>query len=138
MTRTLTRCAMLGGCLAVLVLGGCGVDATQSRAAGAVALEFALAASDDPQKACELLAPETEDEVSDGADCAGALAEAGVPSASAGDRPRHTEVWGTNALVEVGTDTLFLARFRDGWRVTAAGCRPQGPDRPYDCSVKGS
>ena len=33
-------------------------------------------------------------------------------------------------------DTLFLARFDQGWRVTAAGCTPHG-DLPYDCTVKG-
>ena len=33
-------------------------------------------------------------------------------------------------------DTVFLLRFPDGWRVSAAGCTPQG-EAPYDCEVQG-
>ena len=35
-------------------------------------------------------------------------------------------------------ETVFLALFDDGWRVTAAGCtRLAGPAEPYDCDVEG-
>ena len=50
---------------------------------------------------------------------------------------RRVEVYGKDAVVHLEKDTVFLARFDDGWRVTAAGCTPNG-DRPYDCDVRGS
>ena len=39
-------------------------------------------------------------------------------------------------LVRLAGDTVFLAVFPGGWRVTAAGCTPRG-DRPYNCTVQG-
>ena len=35
-----------------------------------------------------------------------------------------------------GHDTVFLAHFPTGWKITAAGCRPR-PQRPYQCEIKG-
>ena len=49
-------------------------------------------------------------------------------------------VAGHSAQVRYSGDTVFLARFDDGWRVTAAGCRRVSTDPavPYDCAVDGS
>ena len=47
------------------------------------------------------------------------------------------EVWGDSAQVRFAGDTLFLARFDDGWHVRAAGCQPQAADVPYSCQVEG-
>jgi hypothetical protein len=38
--------------------------------------------------------------------------------------------------VRLDKDVVFLARYDDGWRVTAAGCVPR-PGRPFDCTIKG-
>lgn len=46
-------------------------------------------------------------------------------------------VFGTMAQVRYPEDTVFLARFRSGWRVMAAACSPQAHD-PYDCRIKGA
>jgi hypothetical protein len=43
-------------------------------------------------------------------------------------------VWSNQARVRAGTDTVFLTRWGDGWRVTAAGCEPRD-DGPYDCDI---
>lgn len=66
-----------------------------------------------------------------GRDCPSQLATLPTPGAV-----QHVEVWGSGAQVRLSGDTLFLMRFPDGWRVSAAGCRPQA-DAPYDCEVQG-
>ena len=53
--------------------------------------------------------------------CAAVLGD-GAPAAA--PRLESVEVYGTNAIARFDSDTVFLARFRDGWRVTAAHCRP--------------
>lgn len=125
--------ALLGG---LLVLGGCaGQGNAEDHNAGAAAVAFATSAKDSPSTACGLLAPETlkELESTDGS-CDSALPQ---QVESGGGSVRQVEVYRKDAIVHLSTDTVFLARFRDGWRVTAAVCTSQG-DRPYDCKIKGS
>jgi hypothetical protein len=108
----------------------------QQSAATSVAGQFvrALHASDGTA-ACRLLAPETESELvqSAGKPCPTALLEEKLPSRGAVGR---TQAFGTMAEVRLPTDTLFLARFKSGWRVMAAGCKPK-PGHPYDCTLQG-
>jgi hypothetical protein len=53
-----------------------------------------------------------------------------------GSRVVHVDVYGKDAMVRLDHDVVFLARFDNGWKVTAAGCTPvQG--RPFDCTLKG-
>jgi hypothetical protein len=122
---------------ALTVLGGCaGQGGAENGNAEAAALKFSQAIDAAPGTACALLAPETlkELEDADGA-CSGALSgELGSVTGPA----ESTEVYGRNAIVRLATDTMFLARFPDGWRVTAAGCTRQHDGRPYDCKVKGA
>jgi hypothetical protein len=40
------------------------------------------------------------------------------------------------AQVRFRQDTVFMAQFRDGWKVMAADCAPR-PDKPYDCQIQG-
>jgi uncharacterized protein YhdP len=47
-------------------------------------------------------------------------------------------VWGEEAQVRLGDDTLFLTRTADGWRVMAGACRAQGADEPYSCRLAAS
>jgi hypothetical protein len=47
-------------------------------------------------------------------------------------------VWGEEAQARLTDDTLFLTRTAEGWLVTAAACRSQGADLPYECQVEGS
>jgi hypothetical protein len=44
-------------------------------------------------------------------------------------------VYGDQAQVRLRGDTAFVARFADGWRLVALGCRPRA-SRPYDCEVE--
>lgn len=116
-------------------LAGCGSAAAAEVTRAAEQFESSL--QRDPAAACSSLAPETRDELETtaGHACAAALPGESLPAAGAVVR---AEVDGHSAQVVLAHDTLFLALFDDGWRVTAAGCRSSGPDleQPYDCTVK--
>ena len=135
------RRAALGLALALgLAAGaaGCATPGDRAAAATDAATAFLRAVADgDGRRACAGLAPTAlrELEGAEGAPCARAVTEVPLPGEPAA---RHTDVYGWQARVEVAGDTLFLARFDDGWRVTAAGCRPQPGGRPYDCEIQGS
>ena len=56
--------------------------------------------------------------------------------------PAGTEVievsaYGTTSQVRLSADTMFLTRFRGGWLVLAAACRPARADT-YECGIKGN
>lgn len=122
---------------ALLVLGGCaGQGSVEGASAADAAERFAQDVTADTAAACELLAPQTrvELESTTQAPCAQSLPRQEIPEAGV---VREVEVYGKDAVVHLERDTIFLARFDDGWRVTAAGCTPNG-DHPYDCDVKGT
>jgi hypothetical protein len=114
-----------------LLLTGCGSDVA-ARDASAAALAFARA---EPSHACELLAPDTAEKVARQGGCAETLASLGLPTAS---DVQQVEVAGESAQVRLDGQVVFLARFPDGWRVTAAGCVRDDPDPavPYRCEVE--
>ena len=89
---------------------------------------------DDWTGACQLFSEEARGnlESASGQPCPAALADLHLPTGPASS----IEVWGDNAQVRLEAGVLFLAKFRLGWKVTAAGCEPR-PDRPYDCAVEG-
>lgn len=116
-------------------LSGCSAQGdAEADPAGAAAVRFSAAAGSDATTACGLLAPATASELEKSSGtCSRGLADADLPP---GGRVREVEVYGLDAMVRLDGDTIFLARFANGWRVTAAGCTPQG-DGPYDCDIKG-
>lgn len=123
----------------LVLVAGCGGPRADD--AAAVARDFVATASSDAGHACALLAPATVQELEQTADarCDEALPEEGVS-------PVHTvtgvEVAGQSAQVSFGRHVVFLARFDNGWRVTAAGCTkdaadPTDHEKPYDCDISG-
>jgi hypothetical protein len=88
----------------------------------------------DPEERCGLLAPATRAafEKSESAPCTEAIQDLPVQ----GGRVKSVEIWGGDAQVKLGGDTVFLAETSAGWRITSAVCRPQG-EAPYDCVVDG-
>ena len=81
----------------------------------------------DGTKACALLTPKARQSV------VGATDEK-CPSIVLGLHDKQgsvsrTQVWGDDAQITIGTDTLYLLRSHDGWRVDAAGSwnRPADP-----------
>lgn len=118
------------------VTAGCGAAGSREDAASAAATGFTAALQrSDGRQACALLAPRTLDELeqSEQTSCDRAVIQERLP---AGDRVRDVDVYGDQARVVLTDDTLFLAHFPTGWKVTAAGCAPR-PEQPYDCTVKG-
>lgn len=96
-----------------------------------VASAFAAA---DPTARCGMLTTATAAvlALAGPAGCAETMARLGPAPAAV----ESTSVWGDQAQVRFAGDTMFLTRTSDGWKVTAAGCRPRG-DAPYACLVAG-
>ncbi|GAA4899789.1 hypothetical protein GCM10025789_17600 [Tessaracoccus lubricantis] len=119
--------------VAALALTACSADAREAQAADA-GRAFVAA---EPAEACALLAPKTRKklEKESGTDCATALQEVGLP---AGGDVEGAEVAVESAQVRLADQTIFLARFPEGWLVTAAGCQreDEDPAQPYDCEVE--
>jgi hypothetical protein len=122
--------------LFLLVSAGCGAVAVREDAARSVAERFhAAVGARDAARACGLLAPATREDLehSRGEGCLQAVLSTGIRSAGA---VGHIDVYGDQARVVFAHDTVFLATFSAGWRVTAAGCHPRG-ERPYQCELRG-
>lgn len=120
--------------LGVLAAGCTGPAADQ---AGQVAQSFAQLATSDTTQACELLSGHTREAVEKAAKkaCPDALTDEDLPGESS---VRLVDVYGHDARVSLDNDVVFLARFPEGWKVTAAGCTPgSSEDEPFDCDVSG-
>ncbi|MFC9816997.1 hypothetical protein ACFVJM_33610 [Streptomyces virginiae] len=118
------------------MLCGCGASASRLDGArqAATAFEETLARAD-YNAACELLAPQTRQQLEQDSEkpFGPALADERLPTA---DPVGTTQVYGRQALLQLDGDTLFLSQFDGGWKIVAAGCQPR-PDEPYRCSLKG-
>lgn len=120
----------------VLLLGGSACSSSQDLPAQDAAEQFyAAVARHDGRAACRLLAPETLRQVEESAQapCAEAVLQELRPEVR---DPEQVKVFGTMAQVAYDGETVFLTRFRDGWKVMAAGCSPESLER-YDCQVEG-
>ncbi|MGP3969887.1 hypothetical protein [Streptomyces sp. 6N223] len=127
--------------LAALVTAGCATPGARASDASRAGTAFLRALhAGDGARACELLAPRARQELTSSAKAPCPEAVAGLPLPPTGGTPdeRHTDVYGQQARVAFPGDTLFLAHFAAGWRVTAALCRPRpGEGQPYDCEIQG-
>ncbi|MGK5558393.1 hypothetical protein ACSNOI_43010 [Actinomadura kijaniata] len=123
--------AVLASVLVATVLAGC-AQRQGGRAAAAAAAVLEAAQRGDGARACAGLVPDAAESLeTDGRSCAEEIVTLGLRSGPTDGG----EVWGDAARVRVGTDTVFLFRWGDGWRVAAAGCRPRA-GRPYECRVR--
>jgi len=123
--------------VAVAVLTGCaGRGTVEDDAVHTAAARFLAAAGSDPAEACAHLAPATLEEVeAEGEACAQVVGDVATEPMSLD--VVDSQVYGRDALVRLGDEVVFLSRFDDGWRVTAAGCASRGDDQPYDCDIEG-
>jgi hypothetical protein len=131
--RTLARALAI--CI-VGVAGGCGAGG-EDESAGRVAEGFYSAvASKDGPRACAQLSESTlsELEQEEMAPCREAVTELKL----SGSTVERSTVYVTSALVELrGGDHVFLDKTPQGWKVSAAGCKPQpGEEQPDDCEVE--
>jgi hypothetical protein len=113
---------------------GCGhMGSAEDANASASALAFDRSLNT-PAEACQLLAPGTRSELQDTfGPCERSLPQQHLPVAS---QVVDVDVYGKDAIVRLDRDVVFLARFDDGWKVTAAGCTPVR-GRPFNCTIKG-
>lgn len=136
-SNAIRRPAVVGVAAAVvgLLLGGCGSARAQA-ASDTAGRFYAAVAQKDGADACAVLAPATRSELeqSSSEPCPKAVLDEQLPSVT---KPVDVHAYETTAQVRYAGETVFLARFRSGWRVMAAGCSPQGRDKPYDCTVQG-
>ncbi|MFJ2828430.1 hypothetical protein ACIPC1_12695 [Streptomyces sp. NPDC087263] len=122
--------------MALATVSGCGTLAERRDAAASEVTRFERALdAQQPERLCAALAPSTREELEQSAKqrCEQAIGEQDLPSAGA---VRGVDVYGDQARVVFEHDTVFLARFSAGWKVTAAGCLPRS-QRPYQCEIKG-
>jgi hypothetical protein len=124
-------------CLAVALLAGCGSERDQEAARVAARFYSAVAAKDGAA-ACSQLSEDAvaKLESEEKASCPEAVLELDLKLPAG--RERSTDVYLTSAKVDLaGADSVFLDQTNDGWRISAAGCRPQaGEEKPYECEVE--
>jgi hypothetical protein len=123
-----TPIALLVGALA---LTGCA--GTQEPEVARVATTFEDA-SGDPEARCDLLTPRARERLErSGESCGDQLGSLPLE----GGEVESVEVWGGDAQVRLGGDTVFLTRTSSGWKIAAAACTPTA-EGPYDCEVSAS
>jgi hypothetical protein len=95
---------------------------------------YGAVARHDGAAACTRLSSDTRQalEQQASAPCARAV----VHLKLSGRRAHIVRVYSTDAAVElVDGDTVFLQDTNEGWRIDAAGCRPQNRGEPAECEV---
>jgi hypothetical protein len=123
--------------LSLMALGGaltgCGTDADRDHARRATQVLYTAVERHDGTTACAQMSPSLRAELvgDEGERCAKAVLDLDL----SGRTPDRVEVYANEARVRLaGGDTVFLSATREGWRVDALGCRPQGKG-PYDCEA---
>ncbi|MCJ1676434.1 hypothetical protein MTF65_03525 [Streptomyces sp. APSN-46.1] len=131
--RPITALLLLG--TLCVTSSGCAAVGERAAAAEAAATQFEAALrGGDVRRACEALAPGTREELEQDGPCGTALGTLNLTPAAA--PAVRVDAYGSQARVVFPRDTVFLAAYPDGWKVTAAGCVPR-PGRPHRCELKG-
>jgi hypothetical protein len=121
--------------IGLLVLAGCGRSGDRATVRGVAEGFYAAVAHHDGARACALLSTDARKalEQQESSPCARAVVHLDL----SGSRARIVRVYTTDAAVElIRGDTVFLQQTPAGWRVDAAGCRPQARGDPADCEVE--
>lgn len=126
------------GCLAIGIaslVSGCGATDGAGASAAAERLYAAVNAGDGAA-ACASLSEDTRVQLvrDERKPCPEAILSLDL----SGARSVAASAYVTEAKVELdGGDSVFLEETDDGWKVSAAGCRPTpGSETPYDCEVE--
>jgi hypothetical protein len=130
------RRSSVAAAVALLLVTGCSPREADERSAADVAVAFHAAfAASDGRAACSVLTVSAAHEVekSSSSACAEGVLEEELTDPGPALR---TEVFGDEAWVRFGGETVFLTHDSSGWRVSAAGCQPS-PREPYDCMIDG-
>jgi hypothetical protein len=121
--------------LVLAVLPGCGTGADDRDARSAATRFEAAIQAHDGAAACDQLSDDASSklESSEKKPCGKAILSIELKPSRA---VVETSVWVTSAQVRLAHDTLFLDETPRGWKISAAGCKPQ-PEKPYDCELEG-
>jgi hypothetical protein len=134
----MSRRATLATALAIACVAGVGCGADEERDARAVAERFYEALDrGDGRAACAELSATTADalERQEQAPCEEAILRLDLPRGAVATRSR---VYLRSASVDLaGGGVTFLEEGPAGWRISATGCTPSAPGRPYDCELEG-
>jgi len=118
----------------VVALSGCGTASSEHDARGSVQRFFAALSRHDGNAACHELSEETASKVAgdEKKPCGEAVLSLGLATASI----RKVSVYVDSAQAKLqGGGAVFLDETPKGWKVSAAGCKPQ-PGKPYDCELE--
>jgi len=134
MSASVARGLLAMGAIATL-LTGCG-GANPDDATRVAERFYGAAAEGDGATACEQLSEDTLEQLEkdEQKPCEQAVVELDL----SGSRASSTSRYVSDAKVDLdGGDSVFLQETPDGWRVSAAGCKPvPGQEAPYDCEVE--
>jgi hypothetical protein len=124
-------------CLVALPLAACGTADRASDAAAVTERFHAALDANDGRAACEELSEDTASKLEQQEEkpCEEAILELELPK---GGTVTVREVEVRSAYTELsagGAD--FLNEGAEGWKISAAGCRPTAPEQPYDCLLEG-
>jgi hypothetical protein len=122
--------------VAAVVLAGCGRGADRATVQRLAEGFYADVRAHDGTKACALLSADTRKalEQQESAPCARAVEHVQL----SGRRAADVRMYSTEAGVDLlDGDTVFLQHDTVGWRIAAAGCRPQAHGEPADCELQG-
>jgi hypothetical protein len=132
------RRAAAATAVAIVCLAGVACGADEERDAAAVAERFhAALGRDDGRDACRQLSATAASTVErqEDAPCAEAILRLDLPRGAVESKSR---VYLRSASVDLaGGGVTFLNEGPAGWKISAAGCTPSAPDRPYDCELEG-
>jgi hypothetical protein len=121
--------------IASLALAGCGRSGDRATVRGVAEGFYAAVGQHDGAGACARLSADARKalEQQASAPCRRAVLHLDL----SGSHAHIVRVYSTNAAVElVRGDTVFLQQTHSGWRIAAAGCRPQARGEPADCEVQ--
>ena len=128
------RAALIAGLGCALAAAGCGTSDDRREARLVAAQLHAGVAAGDGEAACVRLSPPAAAalEREEKRPCATAVVDLELGSSEVAE----VEVWETEAVVIFADGgRTFLGRRPGGWKVSAAGCRPQ-PGGPAECEVE--
>lgn len=118
-----------------LVFSACGQGGDKESVRSVSERFYVAVASKEGPKACSELGTDTVSELEKQEEkpCPKAVLELKL----SGSKAAGETVYVNSAKVElVEGDTVFLDKEADGWKISAAGCKPTSDDEPYDCEVE--
>ena len=116
------------------LLGGCGREGARDAVRQTAERFYGAVQAKDGAKACAALEADTREQLEK--EEMKPCDEAVLAVELQGGPATRAKVWETSAEVHLaGGDTVFLDETDDGWRVSAAGCKPTTEQEPYDCEL---